>query len=196
MWPPSAIVAPQPFERLRRELDSGRQDHGSGRSSRSTVAIRTSPVALRRSSGVPAGSGPSIATGRPRSVISIVSPCSTLRSSSLARCRSSRTPTVSTSATCSTRLGHRKQLKGRGPDDGRPRPSEYELEEQVHALRLATSNYAPPSTTSMPGASTPGSSAATCSTTAAGLPRAGEPCGTHAARTSGSPVSSLPAWVA
>lgn len=33
------------------------------------------------------------ATGRPRSVISIVSPASTRRSSSLARCRSARTPT-------------------------------------------------------------------------------------------------------
>ena len=33
-------------------------------------------------------------TGRPRSVTSIVSPPATRRSSSLARCRSSRTPTL------------------------------------------------------------------------------------------------------
>lgn len=31
---------------------------------------------------------------------------------------------------------HRKGLKGGGPTTGWPRPSEYEFEEQVHALRL------------------------------------------------------------
>ena len=40
------------------------------------------------------GSGVSMATGRPRSVISMLSPSSTRRNSSLARCRSSLTPTV------------------------------------------------------------------------------------------------------
>lgn len=65
----------------------------AGSSSRSPDPGSTSPAARICSSGVPAGIGVSRATGRPRSVISTVSPCSTNRSSSLARWRSSRTPT-------------------------------------------------------------------------------------------------------
>jgi len=54
----------------------------------------TSPAARSRSRGSASGNGASTATGRPWSVTSIVSPASTRRRSSLARCRSSRTPTV------------------------------------------------------------------------------------------------------
>ena len=65
---------------------------GSGRSPVSAEARSTSPAARSCSNGVPSGRGVSLATGRPRSVISTVSPFSTSLSSSLARCRSSRTP--------------------------------------------------------------------------------------------------------
>jgi hypothetical protein len=51
------------------------------------------PAARSRSIGPASGIGVGGATGRPRSVTSILSPAATRRSSSLARCRSSRTPT-------------------------------------------------------------------------------------------------------
>ena len=52
-----------------------------------------SPDARICSRGVPVGNGVSRATGRPRSVISTTSPCSTSLSNSLACGCSSRTPT-------------------------------------------------------------------------------------------------------
>ncbi len=85
------------FRRKRRSTVDGRstpsgRTRGSGKSSRSAVAGSISPRARSLSSGLPSGGGDRTATGRPRSVTSIVSPCSTRRSNSLARCLSSLTP--------------------------------------------------------------------------------------------------------
>ena len=63
--------------RASRTLEGGsgaREDSGAGRSARLPAPTSRSPAARNRSSGVPAGGGESSATGRPRSVISIVSP--------------------------------------------------------------------------------------------------------------------------
>jgi hypothetical protein len=82
--------------RASRTLEGGsgaREGSGGGKSATLPLPASMSPAARNRSSGVPAGSGDSSATGRPRSVISMVSPRSTWRSSSLARWRSSRIPT-------------------------------------------------------------------------------------------------------
>ena len=65
-----------------------------GRSSRSASARRSSPSrsSLARPAGIVLSS---TATGRPRSVTSMVSPAATLRRMALASLRSSRTPTRS-----------------------------------------------------------------------------------------------------
>ena len=85
------------FRRKRRSTMDGRSSpggrtRGSGKSSRSAVAGSISPRARSLSSGLPAGGGYRTATGRPQSVTTIVSRCSTRRSNSLARCLSSLTP--------------------------------------------------------------------------------------------------------
>jgi hypothetical protein len=59
-----------------------------------SVASITSPIETNRSHGRCSGGGVRTATSRPWLVISMVSPCSTRCSSSLARCLKAPTPTV------------------------------------------------------------------------------------------------------
>ena len=73
----------------------------------SCTAESTSPEALSRSNGEISGIGPNSATGRPRSVTSNVSPASTRRKYSLARCRSSRIPIESIVLFVAQMLCHR-----------------------------------------------------------------------------------------
>ena len=74
----------------------GATGRGSGRWLRSLVAGMIAPSARSHSYGLPVGSLDSNATGRPRSVISMLSRLSTRRSNSLARRLSSCVPTLGT----------------------------------------------------------------------------------------------------
>ena len=93
---------------------SGSRFSGAGSSLSSPTALSISPAARSRSKGGASGKGVSNATGRPRSVTSMVSPASTRRRYSLALCLSSRIPIL----TIVLHIAHRLRSLNRFDRDG------------------------------------------------------------------------------